>query len=186
MTCGCLNEWMCDNYTEVFSAGYVCHQTPGCLPLYVILDLKRRRILKAKPIKKNVLHWTTQIFISFLKFLSPYIWATFLKEEALDIYFFFTGDFSLLDLKMVIFTSLRLLLQCLVHGGLWLSFFMFIQLSFLNENNCVEQRVLSAVRLPVTRVSKTYSDRIRNCVMDSKISKWRQDKYTEVSFCLFC
>ena len=106
MNCGCLNEWMCGNYTEAFSAGYVCHQTPGCLALYVILDFIWRRILKAKPSKRNVLDWTTHIFNLFLNFLSRYVWATLLTEEALDIYFFFYRRFLSTGLKMIL-SSLR-------------------------------------------------------------------------------
>ena len=63
--------------------------------------------------------------------------------------------------------------------------FIFVQLFILNGNNCVEQMVPPVVRLSVTRVTKTHSDRIRNFMLDSKISKRRQDKYIKVSFCSF-
>lgn len=121
MDCGCLNEWMCGNYTEAFSAGYICHQTPGCLALYVILDFKWRRILKAKPSKRNVLDLTTHIFILFLHFLLRYIPATLLTEEALDISFFYRRFLSA-GLK-IISTSLHFSFWWLVRCGLRLSDF---------------------------------------------------------------
>ena len=123
-------------------------------------------------------------------------WATLLPEEALDTSFFFTGDFSVLDLKMMILTSSRFFV--LKPCTRWLTnqrFYIHSAVHFKWEQlrgtkgtpSCTPSR---------TSVTKTYSVRIRNCIMDTKISKRRQNThnyiyiyiyiYIQVRFCSFC